>query len=81
MAFGSFDEATMQHGDGALRESEQQIGAILEIDVESARDKARAARHVVHGQRVEPTSRPAASAASTISARRRSFSSSRRSAM
>ena len=53
MPFGRLDEADMQHVHGALGEPEHEIGAVLEIHVQERARQPRAARDVVHGQRVE----------------------------
>jgi hypothetical protein len=44
----------VQHGHRALGQSEHEIGAILEIHVKESARQPRAARDVIHRQRIEP---------------------------
>ena len=53
MPFGGLDEARMQHAHGAFGEAEHEIGAVLEVHIQECARQARAARDVVHGQRVQ----------------------------
>jgi hypothetical protein len=79
MPFGRLEEARVQHAHGAFGKAETsgRNGPGNTHIRERAKVRARrATSSMVNASR--PTSRPAASAASTISARRRSFSSSLR---
>ena len=53
MTFRGFDEARVQHAHGAFGEPEHEIRAVLEVHVEQCARQTRAARDVVHGQRVQ----------------------------
>ena len=53
MPLGGFEETRVQHAHGAFGEAEHQVGAVLEIHVQQGARQSRAARDVVHGQRIE----------------------------